>query len=207
MRYITPTLDNLFMQSLEWVDGTYSQKHVKEDPDKLRPPYFPNLVKYNHAGHQASSSDNRIKGLEPFLKRFGRKAAVSMAVYLLSFVPYIGPLVLPAASFYTFRQAVGLQPAIVIFGSGLILPKRYLVSFLQTYFASRGLMRELVSITLHRIDDLANKYSWSLTSPEFSTLLWRSVGGSKIVVVSSSASALPLSFCSKFPFLESLCTV
>jgi hypothetical protein len=55
-------------------------------------------------------------------------------------------LVLPAASFWTFNKAVGPVPAVVIFGGGVLLPRRWLVMFLQTYFASRGLMRELVSI-------------------------------------------------------------
>jgi hypothetical protein len=39
---------------------------------------------------------------------------------------------------------VGLTPAIAIFGSGLVIPKRFLVMFLRSYFASRSLMRELV---------------------------------------------------------------
>lgn len=145
MRYMTPTLDNLFMQSLEWVDGTYTQKHINEDPSKLRQPYYPNLVRYGQSTSRSGSTEKPGKGLELFLKRFSRKAGLSIAVYLLSFVPYLGPLVLPAASFYTFNQSVGLQPAVVVFGFGLVLPKSYLVSFLQTYFSSRGLMRELVS--------------------------------------------------------------
>jgi hypothetical protein len=52
--------------------------------------------------------------------------------------------VLPAASFYTFNKSVGWQPAVVIFGSGIFLPKKYLIMFLQSYFSSRTLMRELV---------------------------------------------------------------
>ncbi|OAA81901.1 hypothetical protein LEL_01446 [Akanthomyces lecanii RCEF 1005] len=31
MRYMVPTLDNLFMQSLHWVDLTYTQKHKHDD--------------------------------------------------------------------------------------------------------------------------------------------------------------------------------
>lgn len=79
-----------------------------------------------------------------FLMRFGKKAGLSLAIYALSYVPYIGRLVLPAASFYTFSSVVGLGPAGIIFGTGIFLPKRYLVMFLQSYFASRSLMRELV---------------------------------------------------------------
>lgn len=78
------------------------------------------------------------------LMRFGKKAGLSLAVFALSYVPYVGRLVLPAASFYTFQSVVGLGSASIIFGTGLFLPRRYLVMFLQSYFASRSLMRELV---------------------------------------------------------------
>lgn len=75
----------------------------------------------------------------------GRKAGISLAVLALSYLPYVGKFVLPAASFYTFNKAVGPQPAVAIFAGSLLLPRRYLVSFLQAYFSSRTLMRELVS--------------------------------------------------------------
>ncbi len=80
-----------------------------------------------------------------FLIRFGKKAGLSLAIFALSYVPYIGRLVLPAASFYTFSKVVGLGPAGIIFGTSIFLPRHYLVIFLQSYFASRSLMRELVS--------------------------------------------------------------
>jgi len=40
---------------------------------------------------------------------------------------------------------VGNKPAILIFASGLVLPKKYLIRFLQTYFGARSMTRELVS--------------------------------------------------------------
>lgn len=145
MRYITPTLDNMFMESLEWVDGTYLQKHKSENPRQLRAMYYPTLKMYD--GHaRIKEEKNPQQGTQMFIQRFGRKAGLSLGVYVLSFMPYIGPFVLPAASFYTFNRAVGWQPAVVVFGLGLVLPKRYLVAFLQSYFSSRSLMRELVSI-------------------------------------------------------------
>lgn len=63
----------------------------------------------------------------------------------------MGRLVLPAASFYTFNKAVGLGPASVIFGTGVFLPRKYLVIFLQSYFASRSLMRELLEPYFARV--------------------------------------------------------
>ncbi|KAI7573904.1 hypothetical protein KC346_g20237, partial [Hortaea werneckii] len=78
-----------------------------------------------------------------FLKRFGKKAGLSLGIYVASFLPYVGRFVLPAASFWTFNEKVGLPAAVVIFGSSVFLPKKYLVMFLQSYFSSRSLMREL----------------------------------------------------------------
>lgn len=94
-----------------------------------------------------------------FLNRYARRVGMWLGIYILSLLPVVGRFVMPAASFYSVRKSVGTTPAAVIFGSGLVLPKRYIVFFLHTYFASRSLMRELVSI--HRRKD--TKMQLSLT--------------------------------------------
>jgi hypothetical protein len=150
MRYVTPTLDNMFMDSLKWVDMTYVQKHKNENPDTLRDMYYPNLRQYkikDGSTHTTSTAE----GISMFLYRFARKAGISLAIFALSYTPYVGRFVLPTASFYTFNKAVGLGPAAVIFGTGVFLPRRYLVVFLQTYFASRSLMRELLEPYFARV--------------------------------------------------------
>ncbi|KAI1340654.1 transmembrane protein UsgS [Xylariaceae sp. FL0016] len=150
MRYVTPTLDEMFMDSLRWVDMTYVAKHRNDDPDTLRDMYYPNLRQYKQKDGSTHST-SKAEAISMFLWRFARKAGISLAIFALSYVPYIGKLVLPAASFYTFNQAVGLGPAALIFGTGIFLPKRYLVIFLQTYFASRSLMRELLEPYFARV--------------------------------------------------------
>ena len=137
------------MDSLDWVDRTYVVKHKADDPHKLRDMYYPNLRMYSTHG-EASHKSKPWEALWAFGYRFGRRAVISLAVYALSFLPFIGRFVLPAASFYTFNKAVGPVPASLIFGTGVILPKRYLVVFLQSYFASRSLMRELVCFPVTR---------------------------------------------------------
>ena len=138
------------MESLQFVDRTYMQKHQSEDPHNLRAMYYPNLKLYG-SRHQPGSKSGKKKaweGIVAFLIRYGRKAALSLTILLLSYTPYVGKFVLPAASFYTFNKAVGEKPAVVIFACGLVLPRRYIVKFLQSYFSSRTLMRELVSKVL-----------------------------------------------------------
>lgn len=138
------------MDSLNWVDRTYVSKHKHESPDNLRNMYYPNIRQYKQRDGSTQSKSS-AEAISMFVWRFVRKASISLAVFALSYVPYIGKLVLPAASFYTFNKAVGLGPAAVIFGTGIFLPKRYLVIFLQTYFASRSLMRELLEPYFARI--------------------------------------------------------
>ncbi|OIW26383.1 hypothetical protein CONLIGDRAFT_634663 [Coniochaeta ligniaria NRRL 30616] len=150
MRYLTPTLDNMFMDSLRWVDATYADKHKSEDPTKLRPAYYPNLRQYPVKDGSTHSSST-AEALSMFLLRFAKRGAISLAVFAASYIPYVGRLVLPAASFYTFNRAVGLGPAALIFGTGILLPRRYLVIFLQTYFASRSLVRELLEPYFSRV--------------------------------------------------------
>lgn len=172
MRYVTPTLDDLFvsiwprlyssdksvnqlpyrfMDSIRWVDTTYVNKHKHDqDPSKLRSMYYPNLRQYT-ARDGTTNSTSTAENISMFIYRFARKGAISLAVFAASYLPYVGRFVLPAASFWTFNRAVGLGPASVIFGTGVLLPRRYLVIFLQSYFASRSLVRELLEPYFARI--------------------------------------------------------
>jgi hypothetical protein len=150
MRYVVPTLDNLFMQSLQWVDMTYVQKHKGEKVSELRDMYYPNLKMYRPSDG-STHSESTAQAVSMFLYRFLRKGGISLAVFALSYTPYVGRFVLPAASFYTFNNAVGLGPASAIFGTGIFLPRKYLVVFLQSYFSSRTLMRELLEPYFARV--------------------------------------------------------
>ncbi|OOQ85007.1 transmembrane protein UsgS [Penicillium brasilianum] len=150
MGYVTPTLDEIFMQSIEWVDTTYIQKHKSEDPDTLRAMYYPSLVMYPTKG-SARSPRPKSEAIMMFLHRYAKRMGMLLGLYLLSLAPVIGRFVMPATSFYTFRSHVGTAPAAVIFGAGLILPKAFIVKFLHTYFASRSLMRELLEPYFRRI--------------------------------------------------------
>ena len=152
MSSVTPTLDNLFMDSLRWVDQTYIQKHKSEDPTTLRAMYYPMLKMYSTHGELEKREKRTVwDGVLLFAAKYGRKGAVSLAVYVLTFLPYLGQFILPVASFYTFNKSVGPVPAGIIFASGLVLPKRYMVTFLQTYFSSRSLMQQLLQPYFHRI--------------------------------------------------------
>jgi hypothetical protein len=178
------------MDSLLWVDQTYVQKHKTEDPHNLRALYHQNLEQYSAHTPRTDKEKTPLKqAITIYATKQGRKAAISLAVLGLSYVPYVGRFVLPAASFYTFRKAVGTQPAGAIFAASLLFPRRYLVSFLQAYFSSRTLMRELVcDAPLPVSTKMLTIPSSSPTSHASATTRTKRSYGSKIVLVSSSAS-------------------
>jgi hypothetical protein len=135
------------MLSLQWVDTTYVEKHKAEDPRNLRDMYYPNFDQYPKKGPTAPSKTRKqtTTSLLAFLNRYVRRVAMWLGIYILSLLPVVGRFVMPAASFYNARESFGTTPAAVIFGSVLVLPRRYVVFFLHSYYASRSLMRELVS--------------------------------------------------------------
>ncbi|KAI1608719.1 hypothetical protein EDD36DRAFT_91157 [Exophiala viscosa] len=152
MSSVTPTLDNLFMESIRFVDQTYVQKHKSDDPSKLRAMYYPTLKMYStHGEREKKEKRSLLDGIILTAVKYGRRAGISLAIYGLTFLPYVGQFVLPAASFYTFNRSVGPVPAGIIFACGLVVPKHYMVSFLQTYFSSRSLMSRLLEPYFHRI--------------------------------------------------------
>ena len=113
--------------------------------------YYANIHQYLVTDGSTHVRTTTIEALTRFAYRYGRKAVVSLAVFACSYLPVVGRFVLPLTSFYTFRLAVGMGPASVIFAVGLVLPRRYLVVFLQAYFASRSLVRELLEPYFARI--------------------------------------------------------
>ena len=157
------------MDSLQWVDQTYYAKHKSEDPKALRATYFAELRMYSAHG-DTSKHRAPMDAALAFLLRFGRRAGISLAIYALSYLPIVGRFVLPTASFYTFNNAVGPIPATIIFGSGIFLPRRYLIVFLQSYFSSRSLMRELVRLQTPKASAFSQKIG-RLTSFTARTLL------------------------------------
>jgi hypothetical protein len=91
MRYLVPSLDEMFMQSLDWVDRTYLAKHASDDPRTLRALYYPNLRMYGTvrvASHGGTLSAKVL--VLPFLTRYARRAGISITVYCASFLPVVG---------------------------------------------------------------------------------------------------------------------
>lgn len=173
MRYIIPTLDETFMLALAWVDRTYLAKHLPgsaTNPGMAVPPemtsrlYHPTLALYKpHKDSVPPAESDPKKALKPktlkknsplkkFLFRSARKAGISLGIYIATFIPYLGPLVLPASSIYSLQSVTGPLPAAVFaFAALFIFPKSLTVKILQTYFASRSLVRDLLEPYFSRL--------------------------------------------------------
>jgi hypothetical protein len=152
LRHIYPRpLDDLFMQSLEWSDRIYQDKHANDKISglPLRPLYSKALALY--ARNPSTQSTQRMS---KFIRRTTKRLAIGFLLYFLSFLPGIGKLVFPAAGFYSLYRALGedLALAAIIGGFGLLLfPKRTYVILVQGWLSSRALTRELLEPYFARI--------------------------------------------------------
>ncbi|EGX46976.1 hypothetical protein AOL_s00097g215 [Orbilia oligospora ATCC 24927] len=174
-------LDEMFMESLSWVDQTYLQKHQNDNPSTLRPPYHQNLILYpkNGPASSSSSSTRSSSSSSPpqskssklaatiaqkqtdFIKQMLKKGLISLIVYISSLIPWAGILVLPAASAWSLHPTVGIGPALGVFLTGLFVPRKQMVIVLQAYHASRSLVRTLLEPYFSRIPFTpAQKKKW-----------------------------------------------
>jgi hypothetical protein len=82
------------MTSLQWVDHTYLEKHKSDDPSKLRSLYYPNLQQYKPntpvPGAVLKEKKPAYEIALAFGKRYLKRGGISLAIYFLSFLPYIG---------------------------------------------------------------------------------------------------------------------
>lgn len=153
IRFFRPELDNLFLTSLQFIDGVYVQKH----PDKAHHQYHPNLVELStkladvDPKPQATSWIASIRAkyaksgeFSAFLQRYLNNVLFNILVYMLCRVPKIGPVILGLISFQNFNEKVGSIPAIVIFIFLQLVPKHYSMLFLSIYWGSRNMIHDLL---------------------------------------------------------------
>ena len=150
LRHVYPKpLDKLFMESLEWSDKMYANKHSQETnkEEPLRPLYSKTLSLY-------ARNSSYTQRFSKFVRRTVKRLFLGLLLYLLSMIPGIGKLVFPAAGFYSLYRALGedLILAAIVGGFGLLLfPKRTYVILVHGWLSSRALTRELLEPYFARI--------------------------------------------------------
>jgi hypothetical protein len=152
IRHIRPQpLDDLFMQSLQWSDKMYVEKHAKDDKTEhpLRPLYSKTLELYARHPWQSTTG-----GFSKFVLRTVKRLAIGMLLYVLSLIPGVGKMVFPAAGFYSLYRALGedLLAAGIVGAVGLLLlPQRTYIILVQGWLSTRALTRELLDPYFSRI--------------------------------------------------------
>lgn len=170
IRFFQPDMDEMFLVSLQFVDGVYKQKH----PESTRE-YHRNLLQYHGADLKtmsegtftkqqaskpvpnkswfaqikASCANNKL--FITFLQRYFKQSAFSLGIYLLSGLPLIGPVIMPAVSFYSFNKVVGTPTALGIFAVGLAVRRKYMIMFLSTFWGGRSLVRGFLAPYFSRV--------------------------------------------------------
>jgi len=136
------------MESLEWSDKMYLDKHSQDKNGKgpLRPLYSKTLSLY--------ARNPTTKRFSKFVRRTVKRLSLGLVLYILSLIPLVGRLVFPAAGFYSLYRALGEDVilAAVVGGVGLLVfPKRTYVVLVQGWLSSRALTRELLEPYFARI--------------------------------------------------------
>ncbi|KAK9466019.1 hypothetical protein V1512DRAFT_264557 [Lipomyces arxii] len=170
VRYLRPEMDIMFMESIRFIDDVYFKMHplsleeTKTEgvmssatkPSERTRFYAPLSLYSTDSGRTLArarmhSKNDEEKFLVPsknnaakFVSRYFRRSIISVVVYVLSMIPYLGKVVLPVVSFLSFKKTVGTLPAAVVFSGGMFVPKQWLTVFLAGYWGGRSLCRELL---------------------------------------------------------------
>ncbi|GBL49942.1 hypothetical_protein [Candidozyma auris] len=154
-RFFSKQLDDLFLQSLKFIDETHLSKHPQSD--RL---YHENLVALST---EEKIVDDRptIQGIKKkwatsqefstFMRRHINRTLMSIGVYFLSKVPFFGPVILGLVSYSNLDSKIGTMNAAVIFGVLQLVPKRWAVLFLTTYWGSRSMTHDLLAPYFSRV--------------------------------------------------------
>lgn len=149
-RYFSKHLDTLFLSSLEFIDSVYLKKH----PDRQSQQFHQNLVELSVENKENYNTGFNIQNLKKkytssqdfsaFVKRHLTKTTLNLLVLLISKLPYVGTVVLGLISFQSLNDKIGTERAIVVFGTLQMIPKKYSVAFLTTYYGSRSMVHDLL---------------------------------------------------------------
>lgn len=160
VRYTRPEMDELFLSSLQYVDDVYKTKH----PEATKQYYAP-LQNYTGGEIQEESTSLELllkdRRFRKFLQGHIRRSAITLALYMLSGSPVIGPFVLPVATFYSLNQVAGTPTAITAFCFAFAATPEYTVMFLSTFWGGRCLVNELLSPYFARVPfSRSDKEQW-----------------------------------------------
>ncbi|KAI8087594.1 uncharacterized protein B0P05DRAFT_505775 [Gilbertella persicaria] len=129
MQYVYPKpLDDLFMESLRYVDAKNPQ----------RPPYASVLAQQKFKKHF-------WRDMRDYLFRTWKKLRIGLVLLVLSTLPWVGRFVFPAAGAYTSYRALGKTQAVAVGICFFFLPQWATMKLVRALIGMRSLMRELLA--------------------------------------------------------------
>ncbi|KAF9975256.1 hypothetical protein BGZ73_001147 [Actinomortierella ambigua] len=157
LRYLYPQpLDEIFMEGLEYSDLRLAQEHQRlkqqqrEQPWQAptqgdnsllmdrRGPFAPALAAYPYKVRYWQEMGR-------YIRRTWKRLKWALLFLVVSWLPIVGPLAFPVASFLSTLQSIGSKPLAAVFAiMSLLVPRSVSVYVLKGFFGCRALTRELM---------------------------------------------------------------
>ncbi|KAG0263219.1 hypothetical protein DFQ27_001861 [Actinomortierella ambigua] len=170
LRYLYPQpLDEIFMEALAHSDRQMEQEHQRLKLQQQREQQQqqswqapPASSAHDHSNNAQALVMDRRGPFAPalaaypykvrywhemgrYVKRTWKRVKWGLLFLVVSWLPIVGPLAFPIASFLSTLQAIGSKPLAVVFAlMSLLVPRGVSVYILKGFFACRALTRELM---------------------------------------------------------------
>lgn len=161
IRFMGTHLDDLFLVALQYSNpqyyeslqkSYYSIKDSEEFPERFftDQPQVSSASEYNALLILDQVKENRR--LKLFLTKNLKRSALTLSCFVLSFIPIIGPFVIPAITLVSTHKIMGAPVAFTLFISSItFLDRNQSILILSSFWASRSLMNDLLSPFFTRV--------------------------------------------------------
>lgn len=149
-QYFSRDLDDLFLASLGFIDSVYVSKH----PDNSSHQYHDNLVALTDIDleqHSVQSFFDVVKSkyassreFSLFLRKHLNNLISTIVLFVLIKIPFVGPVCLGLITFLSLNDKLGTVRSLTVFCLLISVPNQYSALFLNTYWGSRSMIRDLL---------------------------------------------------------------
>ncbi|ORZ17638.1 hypothetical protein BCR42DRAFT_490357 [Absidia repens] len=131
-------LDDLFMETIHYIDDIGKKKHDKEEATTYTMALVQRSAMYSNKKKEVWPS------MKSFVLRTWKKVRLGLVIFLLSLLPVVGRFVFPAAGAYTTFKSLGNTQGIAVGICFVFLPRWATMMLVRALIGMRTLMRELL---------------------------------------------------------------
>lgn len=155
LRFINRDFDDLFLLSLQSNNSKYYESLQKtyysvKDTEEFPKNFFTNNPQpldsreYNASLVLYQIKEN--KQFKLFLIKNLKRSALTLSIFVFSYFPTVGPLVIPTVLLYSTNKVMGAPIAFTLFTIGLtLLDRNQSILILTSFWTSRSLINDLLS--------------------------------------------------------------